>query len=91
MASTPTTSTEIYVARNGFATTYKGQKVIVYPGDTVQAGHWLLSNSPDSFEPLVVKYPNVKGQPAPPPPSAPPALTPPAAASAPAATAAAAA
>jgi hypothetical protein len=91
MAPTPATSPDIFVARNGFATSYKGQKVLIYKGDTVEAGHWLLANSPDSFEPLVVKYPNVKGQPAPPPPSAPPAATQPAAKAAPAAAAKAAA
>jgi hypothetical protein len=49
-------ATKIYVARHGFSTVHAGEKVIVYQGDTVEAGHWLIANSPDSFEPLVIKH-----------------------------------
>lgn len=47
---------EIYVARTGFSSYYKGQRVSVHAGDTVRAGHWLLQLAANVFEPQKVTY-----------------------------------
>jgi hypothetical protein len=66
----------IYVAKHGFTHTPRnGAKVIVYEGDTIEEGHWLLASNPNSFRPLEVKYPappKVKPTPTPATPAAKP-------------------
>ena len=50
-------SSDIYVAKQSFATEIDGQSVIVHKGTTrVRAGHPLLKGRESLFEPLTVQY-----------------------------------
>lgn len=48
---------DLYEARRGFATTRRGRRVTVQPGDIAEAGSWPLESNPDSFQPLEVRFP----------------------------------
>lgn len=51
------TSSDIYVAKESFATTVDGESVVIHKDTTrVRAGHKLLKRFPDYFVPLDIQY-----------------------------------